>query len=438
MTSTSTKGLGGRRLRLGGAATAVCVAAAAFAGCGGDDGGGGSAGGGGGGDVPAETTVGILVPLTGELGAFGKPWQQGADIAIKEVNATGALPGGTKLKTVVADDETNPETAVTEARKMISTQNAKAIVGPTSGEMVALAPIAERSKTPIISSSAGTIELNELGGDWLFRTITSDDAEGPALAKYLVDEKAQNVGIFVANDASPISIGTKARESFEKNGGKIAGFQKVNLNQSSYRAEVGKMLRGNPDWIVCACGQQAGTSILKELNSAGYEGRRLVTGDLTTPEAIEAVGADIMKGANGELAAPDPESAGAKAYAQKWEEAYGGEPGPYSANTYDAVGLAALAMIASKSVNGEDIAGKIREISGPPGRKVTTITDAAKALQAGEEIDFDGASGPLDLDETGTAISSFEFYEAQGKNKWEPIKFYSAEEIKQFSEGAGS
>jgi branched-chain amino acid transport system substrate-binding protein len=421
----------GRRRRLAGVVTSVCVAAAAFAGCGGDEGGGGEAGGGGG-DVAAETTVGILVPFTGELGAFGKPWQKGAQIALDEANATGALPGGTKLKAVVADDETNPETAVTEARKMISTQDAKAIVGPTSGEMVALAPIAERSRTPIISSSAGTIELNKLGGEWLFRTITSDDAEGPALAKYLVDEGAQNVGIFVANDASPISIGTKARESFEANGGKVVGFQKVNLNQSSYRAEVGKMLGNNPDWIVCACGQQAGTSILKELNSAGYDGRRIVTGDLTTPEAIKAVGKKIMEGANGELAAADPDSEGAKAYTAKWKKRYGGEPGPYSSNTYDAVALAALAMIATGSTDGEKIASKIRDISAAPGKKVYTITDAAKALKAGEEIDYDGASGPIDLDETGTSISSFEFYESQN-GVWAPIKFYPAEEIREFA-----
>lgn len=435
MASENTGASRARGGRLGGALACACITAA-FAACGSDTGSSGG-GGGGGEDVAATTTVGILIPLTGELGAFGKPWQKGADIAIAEANATGALPGGTKLKTVVADDETNPETAVTEARKMISTQDAKAIVGPTSGEMLALEPIAERSKTPIISSSAGTIELNEIGGKYLFRTITSDDAEGPALAKYLVDEKADRVGIFVANDASPISIGTKARESFEANGGSVVGFQKVNLNQSSYRAEVGKMLSSDPNWIVCACGQQAGTSILKELESAGYEGRRIVTGDLTTPEAIEAVGEKIMEGANGELAAADPDSPGAKAFAAKWKKQYGGEPGPYAPNTYDAVALAALAMIATGSTDGEKVASKIRELSAAPGKKVHTITEAATALKAGEEIDFDGASGPIDLDETGTAISSFEFYEAQ-KGAWVPIEFYSAEQIREFAESAGT
>ena len=420
-----------RRPRIARALACALVAAVGVAGCGGDE--EGSAGGGG--QAAATTNIGILVPLTGELGAFGKPWQRAAELAVAEANKTGALPGGTKLATVVADDKTSPETAVEEARKMIGTQDVKAIVGPTSGEMLALEPIAKRARIPIISSSAGTVGLNRIGGQFLFRTITSDDAEGPAIAKFLTDQKASDIGIFVANDASPISVGAKLQESLEANGATVVGQEKVNLNQSSYRAEVGKMLGRNPNWIVCACGQQAGTSIIKELESAGYDGRRLVTGDLTTPEAIEAVGAKVMEGANGELAGADPESPGAKKFAAAWKERYGGEPGPYAPNTYDAVALAVLAMISANSTDGEQVASKIRDISGAPGKKVNTITEAAQALKAGEEIDFDGASGPIDLDKTGTAISSFEFFESQD-GSWETIEFYPAEEIREFAQGS--
>jgi ABC-type branched-subunit amino acid transport system substrate-binding protein len=399
-------------------------------GCGSDDDSSG-----GGGSTAKETNIGVLIPLTGELGAFGKPWQQAADLAIEEANATGALPGGTKLKAVVADDETNPETAVEAARRMIGTQNVASIIGPTSGEMLALAPVAKRSRIPIISSSAGTVGLNKIGGDYLFRTITSDDAEGPALAKFLSDEKATRVGIFVANDASPISVGTKLKSSFEAHGGKVVHDEKVNLNQSSYRAEVGTMLSKKPEWIVCACGQQAGTTILKDLVSAGYKGRRIITGDLTTPEAIEAVGAKDMEGANGELAGADPESPGAKKFDAAWQKKYGAEPGPYSSNTYDAMALSILAMIAADSTDGQKTAAKIKEISTAPGKKVNTIPEAAEALKAGEEIDYDGASGPIDLDDSGTAISSFEIFEAKD-GKWETIKFYPAAEVKAFTDEA--
>jgi len=426
----------GRGPRLAAALACLAIPAGGLAACGGDEGGGGSGGGGGGDKVAATTNIGILIPLTGELGAFGKPWQEAADFAVKEANATGALPGGTKLKTVVADNETNAEAAVAQARKMIGTQKVAAIVGPSSGEMLALEPIAKRSRIPIVSSSAGTVGLNDIGGEFLFRTITSDDAEGPALAKFLTDQKATDVGVFVANDASPISVGAKLEESFKAAGGTIVGTQKVNLEQSSYRAEVGSMLAKNPKWIVCACGQQAGSSILKELESAGYEGRRLVTGDLTTPEAIEAVGAKVMEGANGELAGADPKSPGAMKFAEAWAKENSEEPGPYASNTYDAVALVVLGMIKAKSTDGPKVAETFRELSIAPGKKVNTITEAAKALQAGEEIDYDGASGPIDLDESGTAISSFEFFEVQD-GKFETIEFYPAEVVKEFSASVG-
>src|SRR5829696_2070546 len=148
------------------------VATLAIAGCGGDD----DSSGGSGGPV----TIGILVPLTGELGDFGKGWQRAAQLAADQLNESGVLQKGTRIKTVVADEKANAQTAVTEGRKMISTQNAQAIVGPTSEPMVALTPIAKREQVPIVSGAAGTVQLNNLGGDFIYRTVASDASDGLA------------------------------------------------------------------------------------------------------------------------------------------------------------------------------------------------------------------------------------------------------------------
>ena len=62
-----------------------------------------------------------------------------------------------------------------------------------------------------------------------------------------------------------------------------------------------------------------------------------------------------------------------------------------------------LGAIAAKSNNGKAIASKLRAVSGPPGVKYTflQLPAAIKALRAGKDINYEGASGPCDFNEIG-------------------------------------
>lgn len=400
---------------------AVLAAAGLLAGglvaCGGGDGDGGAA-------QSKSATIGILVPLTGELGSFGKPWQQAIDLAVEQANRQGGLPA--KLKTVVEDEKTEPQVAVQVARKMIDSQNASTIIGPSSGPIVAVAPIAKRSRVPVIGVASGTVSLNRLGGDYVYRTVASDDSDGLAIAKFLSDRKAARVGLLVQNEESTLSPAETFRQEFEKGGGTIVSSVTYNPDQSSYRAEVQKVIGANPDWIVCACGQQSGVTILKQADAAGYDGKWMVTADIITPEAIKAVGPKTMEGVNGEVASSDPTLPAYKDFASAFKDKYGDDPYPFTANAYDAAVLTELAMAASKSTDGQDINDKIREVANPPGTKVESLADGLAALKKGQDINYDGASGPVDLDETGTASSPYSIQEVV-KGKWKQVEFYSAD-----------
>lgn len=411
-----------RRPFIGGCALLSAVALA-VAGCGGDDESSEGDGAASGGTV----NVGVLVPLTGELGAFGRPWQQAAELAIAEANETGALPNGARLKTVLGDEETNPETAVEQGRKMISTSNVEFIFGPTSGPMLALEPIAKRSRVPIISSAAGSVGLNNVAGEWLYRTVASDDADGRGMATFMVDEGAESAAVFVENDASPISVAQTFSQSFTDAGGSVSTEATLNPGQSSYRAEVGQVLRSDPEWVVCACGQQVGASVIKEMASAGYDGEWMVSADLVSAEALDAIGADVAEGAYGGIAESDTDLPAYQDFRQAYEDRFGSEPEPFTSNSYDAVALGVLAMIAADSTDGEEFNEHIAEVSKAPGTKVSSIAEGAEALQNGEEIDYDGASGPVDL-ENGTAASSFAIFQATD-GKWKQVQFYPAEEL---------
>ena len=75
---------------------------------------------------------------------------------------------------------------------------------------------------------------------------------------------------------------------------------------------------------------------------------------------------------------------------------------------FDAVVLYGLAAVRAGSTDGADIAGTLAEVSGAPGTKYTfeQLGDALKAVKAGEDIDYEGASGPIDLDANGDPASA--------------------------------
>jgi branched-chain amino acid transport system substrate-binding protein len=403
-------------------ALAVSALAATAAACGGDDGGGGAAGSS---DEPSPAKVGILVDLTGELGSFGKPWQMTMELARDEMNAAGGLPGG-KMETVVDDGGTDTQTSVQAARKMIDAQDVSAILGPSSGPMVALVPLAKRSKVPIISEAAGTVELNRLGGDYVYRTVASDDSDGKAIAKFLGDQSATNVGLIIQNEESTLSPSEVLKQTYEEQGGTIAASVTYNPKQSSYRSELQQVLGAKPDWLVCACGQQSGVTIIRQADEAGYEGKWIVTADIITPEAIKSVGPDIMEGVYGEVASSDESLPGYKRLAAAYKEKYGKGLYPFNANAYDAMILTGLAMVAAGGTSGSDVNEKLRDVANPPGKKVGTFAEGVTALKAGEDIDYEGASGPVNLDESGSTSSPYAIQQVTN-GAWKQVEFYPAE-----------
>lgn len=96
----------------------------------------------------------------------------------------------------------------------------------------------------------------------------------------------------------------------------------------------------------------------------------------------------------------------------------------YGPESYDATVLIALAAYAANSTEGADIAKYLRQVSGGSGdgEKVTTFADGAALLAEGKQIDFDGASGPITLDEHGDPTeATIGVYEYGDDNKYTRI-----------------
>ncbi|MEC7259443.1 MAG: ABC transporter substrate-binding protein [Pseudomonadota bacterium] len=213
-------------------------------------------------------TFGVLVPLTGELGEFGKIVADAVQLGVDEINAAGGTKCG-PVSIAVADTGGSAEQAIREANKMIDSEGVVAILGPASGEMVALVDLAKRKKTPMMSPYAGTITLNEIGGDYVYRTVSSDLGDGAASGLWLTEKGYKSVAFLVQNEESTISPAQVAKEAVEAAGIELTDFIVYNPGQPSYQAELISVLSHNPDAIYLAGGQESGVTVLKEAAAGG-------------------------------------------------------------------------------------------------------------------------------------------------------------------------
>lgn len=370
---------------------------------------------------------GVLTAFTGELGSFGVISQNAFDLAMKDIQDSSELPDGWTMSSVVMDEETNIEIGLRSATDLMQNQHVSAILGPSSGPIVAMDAISRRYQTPILSQFAGTTNFSSVGGDYIFRTVAADSSDGKAIVKNLLERNLDEVAVVVQNDQSTITAGQTVADRLDKVGGRATRFITYNPGQSSYLSVTQQAINELNDGaqaIYLAGGQESATTILRELRDRGVPSTKIiVSADLVVDEVAQGVGADWADGLTGVTASSDTERPQYKKMSERYAQEYGEDPGLFVENAYDALILVALAAVAGDSTCGADIAKHLPEVAGPPGIKVESFAEGAKLLKQGKDIDYDGASGPVDFDETGTVPGSYAVYELQD-GSWTPTEFY--------------
>jgi len=382
-----------------------------------------TAGGGGEGDF---VTVGVLAPLTGEIGEFGQIVSEAFELGINEINTTGLNSCG-DIRLQFADTETNPEVAIRQADQMIGgAENLVGFFGPSSGEMVALVDTAHEEELVMVSPYAGTTELNELGGDFVYRTVASDLADGEAAAAFIIDQEWSTAAVLAQVAESPLSSANVVREQLADAGVNVVADVEIVAGQPSYEAELSQVIAQSPEVIYMSVGIESGVTILREADALGYDGEWMLSADLVGQDTIDLTGPEIVEEkVFAEGAESDPDLPEFQRFAELYEEEFGIEPQVFSPNAYDAAVLFGLAMMAADECTGAGINAALRDVAGPPGTVVGSFEEGAEALLAGDEIDYNGASGVLEFDESGTPPGSFAIFQVLN-GTFERVAFYPA------------
>jgi ABC-type branched-subunit amino acid transport system substrate-binding protein len=396
-----------RRLWLVLLALAVTGLSLGLVACGDDDGDGG----GGAGEQKLDLVIGDSVPLSGALSPFGPSGQKAADIAIDQINAAIEEAGvDHSVEIIHEDNETNPQAAVSVARRMVD-EGASCIAGAwASADTIPTArAVAIREGVLLISPSSTSDEITALEDDGLVaRAAPPDKYQGPTLADAVEEDLGGAEGmvanIGARNDSYGEGLADRFTEAWEAKGGEIGETVLYDTEQPSYDSEARDIVSGNPDTIVIIDFPETfanvGPALLRTgeydpADSWGTDG--LTIGPVKPPEIVAGM----------TLTNPGSPDAGEapQAFADLFAEAEptNVEQATFAGQTLDAVTLCYLTAVAAGSTDGEDMAAELIDISGPPGDQYTfqELSDAIEALQNGDDIDYEGAGGPIDMDEAG-------------------------------------
>jgi len=368
-----------------------------------------------GGTTSADTfKVGGILPLTGNLAFLGPPEVAGVGLAVSDINAAGGVGGADACHLILdSGDATDASVANNSAQQAIQEQ-VSMIVGAASSSVTLNIVDAITDAQIVQISPANTAVALSGYDDFYFRTAPPDGIQGDALGNLILQDGYQRVAFIVFNDAYGTGLRDVVQQTIEAAGGEItygatgAG-QEFPPAQTSFSAEVSGALATNPDAIVILAFDET-RAIVPELQNAGWDMSKVYLTDGNTSSYGEDLAAGSLEGAKGTIPGNDPES-GFKDRLSGWYESAEGEPlndFSYGAESYDAVVLAALAAVKGGATDPVTIQANLAAVSGANGgTECTTYEECVAALDAGDEIDYNGPSGIGPFDDENDPSSAF-------------------------------
>jgi branched-chain amino acid transport system substrate-binding protein len=346
-------------------------------------------------------TIGTLLPQTGSLAFLGPPEFAGVDLAIKEINEAGGVLGKDVAKVDSDSGDTSTNIASQSVDRLLS-QNVDAIVGAASSG-VSLTVIDKITGAGVVQISPANTSpdfTDYPDKDLYFRTAPPDVLQGRILGNQIVEDGSATVGILALQDAYGTGLAENVEKSVTGSNGEVVETIIYDPKAAEFTAEVSEIKGADPEAIV-VIGFDESAKIIQELAKQGIgpqDGKKLYLVDGNTGNALgEKLTPGLLTGVKGTVPGA---AAGAEFQARLKTVDPALKDFSYSAESYDAVNVVALAAVVAESDAGTDIAEQLVEVT-TGGTKCTTFAECNELATAGTDFDYDGVSGPIEFDENG-------------------------------------
>jgi branched-chain amino acid transport system substrate-binding protein len=344
-------------------------------------------------------TIGTLLPQTGDLAFLGPPEFAGVQLAVDEINGAGGVDGKEIVKVDSDSGDGTPDIAGASADKLLA-QNVDVIVGAASSN-VSKSVIDKITGAGVVqfspaNTAAGFDEYPDKG--LYFRTAPSDVLQGKVVANLAVEDGNKNVAVLARQDFYGQGLAESAAKNVESAGATVAAKVLYNAEAENFTAEINEIAAAKPDAVILVAFDET-KKIIPQMIAKGIGPDKIkvyfVDGNLAdySTEKFDLAG---QKGTAPSPADLDPKFTDQiKAIDPKVTDF------TYAPESYDTVMISALAALQAGDDSGEAIAGEILKVV-QEGTKCTGWEQCSKLVESGEDIDYEGASGPCDMNETGS------------------------------------
>ena len=360
--------------------------------------------------------LGSIFPITGTNSAYGGGHQRAFNLAVEEINNAGGILGGREITPINRDTEGAPSRAAQKFRTMINQEGIVGLVGPySSGIGTTLAPIARDNQVMEISNgntspALATAGVNESNGvKYYGRTAPNDVQQALVMARVLNQiVEAETASFLYVDNPYGQGLAEAASESFE---GETLNMVAYSQATSDYTSTLDSVFEGDPDAVGTVMYPGNGRTILQQWNQGGYGGQWVGAEAILSPELLSDL-SDIVEG----MYITSPQTANSDTF----QENMGGEGNitQFAPHAYDATYLMGFAMEAAGEASGTAIGENVRSVSRASGDGDTEVSVAefeagVEALGNDEAINYEGASGSVDLNENLEPVVPYRILQVQ-------------------------
>ena len=369
----------------------VMVAAALVAGCG---------------DKPQQNgdqqvvLIGQASPLTGPQAHLGKDNENGARLALDEINAAGLTLGGKKvtLELKSEDDAADPKTATTVAQKLVDEGVAGVIGHLNSGATIPASKIYSDNNIPQISPSATAVAYTAAGYKTAFRVMTNDAQQGSVLGNYAVTKLgAKKIAIIDDRTAYGQGLADEVEKAVKAAGGDVVAREYTSDRSTDFMAILTSIKGKAPDLVFFGGMDPQAAPMIKQMKQLGMTAKFLGGDGVQTPTFIQLAGPDAEGALASNPGLPLDAMPGGSAFKAKFEAKYG-QIQNYAPYAYDAMHVLIDAM------------------------KRADSSDPAKYLAELPKTDYQGVTGRIRFDAKGDlAGGAVTLYQVKD-GKWQTLE----------------
>ena len=363
---------------------------------------------GGDGDMESEPIpMGSILPVTGSLEAYGSGMQEAVNLAVEHINEAGG-PLNREITVTNTDSQTRPEAGVDRFNSLVSEEGILGFVGAASSGVST--PIAEQvgeEEVMQVSNASTSPVLAELGYNdedvkFFDRTAPNDAQQGVVMGQILNDFiEAETAAFLYVDNPYGEGLANRASQAFDGETLNMVGYGQ---DAADYTSTLDQVFDGDPDGVGFVGYPGNGTTIMQQWDQGGYGGEWVLSEGVNSPSDFFEPLEDIVEGMY--LASPEPENTEG---AETFEEEMGEQNTLFAPHAYDGMFLMALAMERAGEASSTAIAQNIQEVSRPEGETVTVseFGRAKELLADGNEINYEGASSPVDMNENLEPLNRF-------------------------------